>query len=568
MPFTTKNKPGMLSRMFNKAQPQPATMQSHGEKTLGVDGEVLDAPTHTAAPSPGLFSSRRAARAASEFIDVDMVAMPEDAEPILAPARKTFSGMFKDRKAQRAPEVREMPESADEDVTRGRSETEADEARSVPPEPAKAPGLFGRKTTAAKPARAKAKGFFSRKAGTASVAEEGGPAIPKQKKAKPAKKGHGPLTSVSLLTELGESGKSLLWTLTSTSLTQLPGTPAPEDVISFSKDDIRFRTHAAMTYGKAQDMAIEEVGEMVSIVNCTKDLNAVYCTRDDRAMASPYRIAAGQQALDLLLLKTERVGQALVTGFFLKDEASATSVVVLYFVSADGESSKPQVTVNPDNMEFVLAQFTSSRKINRKETEQVLFTNEDLLSVASDVRFFANEKVWNGIPVRVLQNAAAGVTGVLAAGAVGWAALGFTQKQVLIAKAATMQSRTSSLTEKNSKLIESSLYSFSTQLSQDPARVVTLAQTVWVPTAKVTVESKMQELAISVVLPLVNSATYNNGPSVNAVTDAVHVRQLYDKEAPEGCTKSQPQTTGNLNEIRIDIICQAPDSPFYGYRGD
>jgi hypothetical protein len=563
MPFTNKTKPGMLSRMFNKAQPQPATLPSMGEKTLDADGEVLDAPAP--ASRPGLFSSRRAARPHDDIVDVDMGQADGSAateEP--APA-KTLSGMFKDRKSAPVAEV-----SAMRDVEQADDLPEAGDVP-VPPVASKYRALFGKKAASSEPApaRAKSAGFFSRKAAPAEKAADAAPkATAPKKKAKPAKKGNSQATSLTLLTELGDTGKTLLWSLTGSSLAQLPAAPVPDEVVSFSKEDIRFHTEAAMTYAKALDMAIEEIGEMVAIVNRSKELSTIYCTRDERAMLSPYRIGAGQQALDLLLRKTSREGQSLVTGFSLKDEGSPTSVVVLYYVSADGESSKPQVTVNPDNMEFVLNQFTSSRKINRKETEVVLFTNEDLLSVAGDIKYFADEKVWNGIPVRVLQNAGAGITGLIAAGAVGWAVTGFMQKQLLVSKAATAQARTKALTEKNSEIIEASLYSFSSQLSQDPARIFALAQKVWVPTSKVTLEAKSQEAIISVVLPLVSGATYNNGPSVNAVTDVVHVRELFAKEAPEGCTKSNPQTTGNLNEIRIDIICQTPDSALHGYRGD
>lgn len=562
MSFIKKKKPGLLSRLFNSDKPQPASLPSLGEKTIDEDGDVI-ASAESSGPSRGLFSSRRASRTPSaEVVDVtdeaQQTEQPDASEagslpdkPVPA-ARSTLAGLLKSRKPAATPS----------------------EAVDAPTEPTIGEEPLNPQAKPSKPVSKLGAMFASKKArpGTQTPAESpAASADPKPaKKAKPAKKqksGAVP-TSIVLLTELGENGKSLLWEMTATTLAQVPVTPAPADVISFSKEDIRFHMEGATSYKKALDMAIEEVGELVAVVNRSKDLSAVYCTREERATASPYRVAAGQQALDMLLKKTGRTEQSLVTGFSLKDASGLSSVVVLYAVSAEGESSKPQVTVNPDNMEFVLSQFTSSRKINRKETEVVLFTNEDLLSVAGDIKPFADEKVWNGIPVRVLQNAGAGLTGIIAAGAVGWMALGYTQKQLLVAQTTKVQVESKALTEKNNELIGSSLVSFASKLSQDQARMFSLAQQVWVPTSKVSAEMKADETKITVVLPLVLGGTFNNGPSVNAVADAANVRRLYEKEAPEGCSKSQPQTTGNLNEIRIDIVCQAPDSTFHRYRGD
>jgi hypothetical protein len=553
MPFMNKTKPGLMSRMFSKNKPQPTSPLAADEKVIGNDGEVVE-PTAGGASSKGSFASRRSARTenpAADIIDVEPVLadepapsaapVPDVAEPS-AGSPNSIENMFKSRKGA------EKPAPAKQEPTLDSPGTEA-----IPPsQPTKAKGLFGRKAAGGVAAAAAAAGDLGTK---------------KKKSSKKAGKFGGP-KNVVLLTELGDSGKQLIWSMGATTLTQLPTTPAPEEVISFSKEDVRFHTDAPMPYSKAQDMAIEELGEMVALVNRSKDLAALYTTREDRATASPYRIAPGQQALDILLKKTGRVGQSLVTGFSLKDESGKSSVVVLYSVTAEGESSKPQVTVNPDNMEFVLSQFTSSRKINRKETEVVLYTNEDLLSVIGDVKFFANEKVWNGIPIRVLQNVGAGVTGLVAAGAVAWAAAGFTQKQLLVSENAKVQSTAKALTEKNTHVIEASMYSFASSLSEDQARMFSLAQQVWVPSSTVIAEMKTSETKITVVLPLAGGAMFNNGPSVNAVTSPLRVQQLYEKEAPEGCTKSQPQTTGNLNEIRIDIVCQSLDTPFHRYRGD
>lgn len=560
MPLINKKQPGLLSRMFNKAEPQPSTLPSKGTKTIGENGEVVSEQA-AGSQGRGIFASRRGTRNADPKPEADVVDVVEArSDAAVESGSETGDTSARDALAGLGLRKATSEQNTDSDLPPNAPEAE--------PQAAGASAAGGDKPKSKT-------SFFSKKASKPGAAEPK-VALSKEKKPKaekapkPAKKikpqkSGGPLTSVNLLTELGESGRQLMWTMTATTLVQLPEPPA--DVISFSREDTRFRTEQALPYAKAQAHAIEEIGEMVAVVNRTKELRTIYSTREERATSSPYRVGAGQQLLDLLLKKSGREGQALVTGFSLKDASGATSVVVLYAMSEDGASSKPQVTVNPDNMTFVLGQFTTSRKIPR-DTPQVLFTNEDLLSVAGDMKYFPKERTWNGIPIRVLQNVGAGVTGVIAAGAVSWASIGYLAKQSVVAQTAAVKKRTEELTAKNNQLIGSSLTSFAANVTEDPVRMFAVSQHMWVPTSKVTAEVKGGELKVTVALPLQNSQTYNNGPSVYGTVSAETLRQLYDREPPEGCNKSQPQTTGNLNEIRIDITCQSPDTPFHRYRGD
>jgi len=540
MSFLHKKKPGLLDRLFNSKSPQPASPAQPTEKVLTAEGDVLEG-AEAGVKRTGAFSANRAARAvvADSVVEVEAVSdaasspTSEDAPEPGAPA-PAKSGLFARLK---------KPAS-----TPAKPEGEVEEEGAGKPGKAAKKGLFG-----AKP----------KKNGGEKTAEPKAPKV-----SLPKKKKQGPKNSVAILADLGENGRKLIYTLTADSLTQQGDDTVPAEVLSFSHLDTRFVTEVGMSYAKASEMAIEEIGEMVAVVNCTKELRTVYSTQEERATASPYQITAGQQALDLLIKKRGFDGHACITGFELKDSKSPASVLVLYYMGADGSSSKPQVTVNPDNMEFVFSQFAASRKINRKETQLHIFTNEDLLSVVNELKPFANEKVWNGIPVRVLQNVGAGVAGVVAAGAVGWAATGFIQEQALRAEASKVQASTKAATDRNTQIIESSLLSFSDKLSIEQGDMFALAQKVWVPTSKVIAEAKPTETTLTIILPVNLGTSFNNGPSVNSVVSHEYVRQLHDLQAPEGCVKSQPQTTGNLNEIHIAIVCQSPTSAFHRYRGD
>jgi hypothetical protein len=563
MPLINKKKPGLLSRMLNKAEPQPSSLPSMGTKTLGEDGEVVAEPA-TASTGRGIFASRRSGRSTEPKLEAHVVEVVETSGDMPAPAsdssaRDALAGLGLQKRGAAADD--ELAVEAGVDLSADESNSPSGEPSTPATNQPKSKGLFGLKKAAkAESPAPKAKLSKEKKPKAEKAAKAEKPA-----KAPKAQKSSGPVTSINLLTELGENGRQLLWSMTATTLVQLPDPPA--DVVSFSREDTRFHTELALPYAKAQAHAIEEIGEMVAVVNRTKELRTIYSTREERATSSPYKIGAGQQLLDLLLKKNGREGQALVTGFSLKDASGSTSVVVLYAMSEDGGSSKPQVTVNPDNMTFVLAQFTTSRKIPR-DTPQVLFTNEDLLAVAGEMKYFPKERTWNGIPIRVLQNFGAGITGVVAAGAVGWASMGYMSKQSLSNRTAEVKKRTDAVTEKNNQLIGSGLTSFAANLTEDHVRMFSISQQMWVPNSKVTAEMKSGELKVTVALPLQLGKIYANGPSVFDVTGAANLRQLYEKVAPDGCSKSQPQTTGNLNEIRIDITCQSPDTSFYRYRGD
>ena len=583
MSLLKPNKPSILSRLINQNKQQPSTMPSRGERDIAPE-EALGTEPASAAPR-GTFAARRSRTpvAEPEFTEVPSAprAAPVASTDATPPANSApFAPPVTPASfVPPVPPTPPMPPAPPPES--GMSDETPEPERVRMPEPSRASKLF--KTVKKAPADDAPATFVPKKSVFATAALAGLAArlktkskpaagVPKEKSVpaptqKRAAVPKGPVKQITLLTEL-DNGRQLFWNLTTTSLQQLPGTPELPAVLSFSKDDVRIYSDTVLTYAKADEVATVDIGEDVVVVNKTKELNTLYCTRADRAMTALFRIAPGQQALDALLKATDRTGRAFVTGFLVRDEAAATSVAILYYVSAEGESSKPQVTLNPDNMDFLLAQFMATRKADKKTTEVHFFDNADLLSVAGDFRYFPNEKVWNGVPIRVLQRGGAVLTGVIAAASVAFTAVNYTQQKLLDSDIRTMKENASDLNKKTNQRIGESIYSFSQNVSQDQERMFAVAEQVWSPGAKLLAEMKGQDTKVTVNFPLSTNRQFQNKVSVYSAVSPEAVAKITGMVAPEGCQKNKPQTTGSLNEIRIDIVCQTFDSPFSRYSSD
>lgn len=383
---------------------------------------------------------------------------------------------------------------------------------------------------------------------------------------RPAKFGGKAEKQVVLLTEL-DNGRQLYWSLEADKLSQTSETPQGT-VYSFSKEDFRFRAADTLNYRQANDLALQEVGEAVQVVNRSKDLSAVYATRQERALDSKFLLAPAQQALDRLLIERKKGGQSLICGFHLKDSADESSVAVLFHVSADGETSKPQISVNPDSMEFVIAQFSASRKVDKNTTEVVLFDNAEFLTALAGAAAFPNEPVWRGVPVRqVLSMAAMGAMAVSVALG-GWAGYQFQQVSSLQAKQARLQRDLADTKKQMSALILGSVPDFAKAMSLDVPALMARAQQIWIPDTRLTMVADLVSVKYDLWMPVARTTTFNNRPTaVDPITFA-HQQKLVNYTPPEGCTRTPVGATGALNETQLTVACETGNPALAHYRND
>lgn len=371
---------------------------------------------------------------------------------------------------------------------------------------------------------------------------------------------------VILMTEL-DGGRQLFWTLESDKLA--PTTEVPVgSVLSFSKDDSRFKAEGNLSFKQALDVALLEIGEAVQVVNRSKDLGAVYATRMDRAMDSKFRLVPAQQALDRILTERKKSGTGLICGFLLKDASTDVSLAVIYHINQEGESSKPQISVNPDSMEFVIAQFSASRKLDKNTTEVALFNNAEFLAAAAGASSFPNEAIWRGLPVRQILSGVA-VTAIAASFSLaGWTGYEFQRQHSAQSKKATLTATVVRSKAELSSMILASVPDFVTSLSLDVPYIGKQAQQLWMPDIRLTLTADLISARYTVLMPVSRAVTFNNRPTALDPITGQHQLKLVNYTAPEGCLSSPIGATGALNETQITITCEIGNTSLAHYRND
>jgi hypothetical protein len=391
------------------------------------------------------------------------------------------------------------------------------------------------------------------------------PKAPKVKTAKTRSSGKA-LTQLTILAEL-DTGRSLYWTLEAGRLIQLADAPATP-AFSFSKEDFRFKAEGGLSHKQASDVALQEVGESVQVINRTRDLGAVYATRQERALASKQSLTPAQQVLDILMGKKYAEGASVICGFLLKDADSDLSLAVLYHIGPDGEATKPQISVNPDSMEFVIAQFSASRKLDKSTTQVVLFDNAEFLSVAGEAQAYPNERVWRGMPVRKLLWGAAVASMAVAVGCSAWAAFEFQQVVSLKSQQAALKTSIATIQQDVGVKVKESLPNFVDTMSLDIRQLATRGQSMWVPGSRMVLTADLANAKYEMWLMVSTGKTFFNRPStLEPITVETH-QKLINFVAPDGCVRDALGVAGSMNETELTINCETGNPALARYRND
>lgn len=371
--------------------------------------------------------------------------------------------------------------------------------------------------------------------------------------------------TLTLVTEL-EGGRSVFWQVGATTLA-----PAQADAavfaVSFSAEDRRFATAQPLGQRAAQDLALMEIGEPVRMVNASRARSAVYATRASRVASFSMALAPGLQALDELLSRAGRARRNLVTGFVLRD-ASGRTLALLYHADAQGELGALQVTANPENMEFTLAQFVASRRLDVDSHEVVLFDNADLLSAAATLQRYPVEPVLAGLTLTqwLRTGAAAAFVAALASGA--WAGMEHLRGAELAARVRALTASTKHASTRNGELLRSALPSFGRLMGLDTDAELGRAQSLWLPGTRVTMEARVAETRYRLTMPVVRGERVGARPSVASRLSVEELEGLVDFAPPQGCDREGLAVKGALNELQVSIVCKNPASAFARYRLD
>jgi hypothetical protein len=454
-------------------------------------------------------------------------------------------------------------------------------------EPPASKGLFGfRKSkdvsveAATKPTARK--GLFSRQKET--TAEEG-PAVSKQKPQKAEKPrvarrglaGSKAVQQMYLHTELNE-GTKLWWKLTAGSLERIEETEV-DTALTFSAQDFRYTANRKLQYAQANNLALSESSEYCSLVNASGGpFGAVHATPRERASAMPWLIQPGMLALDRLLatkLKDRQPSDDIkatdsIVGFSFEDAVSGNSLVVLYKLSGDHQLSNLQVSVNAEDIGFVLNQFAQAARVNSEDAPVILFSAEELLDIGGSLEAFPNEPVWQGYSVRKMLTGALAISAVAAASGAGLAGMEYVKQMSLKSEKARLESSVRQTDEKANLIVSNSARSFAQKASLDHRKIFAGAQSLWMPGAVVVMKADYpagnSKYELRMMLP--QGEPFGNRPSVAFALSPESLSKLVDYQAEEGCIREGTYIAGSLNEVQIIVNCQVPTTPLSRYRLD
>lgn len=394
--------------------------------------------------------------------------------------------------------------------------------------------------------------------------------VAKNPKKKPVKQGGvkvSPANEAFVVVPLRET---TFWKITAGDL-QAVDQEVTDSYVSFSASERRFVSDKGLTYKEANERAMLETAQMVRLINHTSESKVFYTVDIGGVDPLPYRISPGHLALDRLLAKHGKLhqkGTPLISGFVLTSQDEANTLLVLYHVDSQGDIGQPEVSVNPRSLEFAISQFVAQRKINRKETDLLLFNNSDFLSIAGGMALFPNEAMVGGVPLRRIINYVMTASAVAMLGSFGWTATMFTAKKVAEHRNAEVQKEVKAQSEVNSQLLSKSVRSFAQTMSLSSVGAFSQAEALWREDYKVTMEAVPGVNKFKISMPLTVNRLFNGKPAASAIRSPIEVEAMLKYKVPEGCVRSDLFISGGMNEIQFTVDCQTADSGLSRFGND
>ena len=103
------------------------------------------------------------------------------------------------------------------------------------------------------------------------------------------------------------------------------------------------------------------------------------------------------------------------------------------------------------------------------------------------------------------------------------------------------------------------------ELGMDPAALLDRAGDLWRAGARVAIDARGRVAEYTVTVPFSQPRmTFQNRPSVHAVTERGRVASVLSIDPPAGCVRSGLNATGALNEITLVVRCDLPGSALAG----
>lgn len=361
--------------------------------------------------------------------------------------------------------------------------------------------------------------------------------------------------------------RQIYWRLAEKGVEPVDALPAGARAISFSKDDLRFETDQALSHKAAEAVVLQEVGEAVYVLNRSKELKAVYATFRERVEKLDYRIGPGALVIDRLVRSRAPEAEALVVGLELKDSTGRDALLILYYLSATGQASEPQVSVYPEDRDFLLSQFAAAHQAARENAQVLMLDYEALLEAAAKLELYPNEPALAGIPLRKIWTYSAAATVILAIASAGWAYHEFTQHEQARRQLTAARTSAEFAQRETTELLNGSPRALARGVSLNVSEILSRSHAIWVPGARVQFTADGTEVNYRVTLPLIGSGT-GASRATAARVNTQSLEALLHVPTPADCERSQINFSGTFNEAQLNIRCPAPAHPLDRYRGN
>lgn len=331
-----------------------------------------------------------------------------------------------------------------------------------------------------------------------------------------------------------------------------------ETLVAFSNQDYRFATAKAISYVKATAVALESLGQAVRIASRVADLRVFYARPVDSM--PEYEVIPGMQAIDqALAMDKNRPPYPFVAGFQL-GLPDQSQVVILYHYDDAGEVGRTQVSMNPESVDFVLAQFAATRRIDLATTPVRIYDGEVFRRAVSGLVSFQDEDPIMGMPPATFYARANRMA--LWAAVFSVSACGFYYTKVenaeRVAEEATTSAKQVVLEKEN--LLATSPSSLGAQFALDGLGALQAAEQLYRPGFSIGVDTPPGGSAIEIAIAA-------SLPSTLASEERARLlAAIKELPAVANCKKTEYQLTSNLNEAKVIYKCHPKTSDLSEYR--
>ena len=366
------------------------------------------------------------------------------------------------------------------------------------------------------------------------------------------------LTEVFIQVEV-ENGRLLFWHITQDQVRVVEEEDIPENspVITFTQQDYRLLVKTGVSTQQAKSLAHREMASMekVRVVNLSRRLGVIYATGISRLMPTTLQLIPGMACLDRLVQEA-KIQLPVAAGFHL-GTPDGTNLLILHAVKPGVNKAELLVSINPSNLEELLKKFISKHKLQGR----CLYNSEALLVHAVALSPYPGSPEWNGIDSVRIYHYAAMVAGVAACISLTWSVIPLVRIHAARTSIHNLQISINQEQALIGQRIAQHPTAFAQLVSLQEENIFRQAEAIWHPGSSVSVKATPQSDLFSLSFPMVNSAWFESGkPSVFSVASSSEVLSILKLHPPMGCKKSGLFTTGELNEIDLELRCTVPHS--------